>query len=68
MTLLNFVIGLLAALVLIVIVLGMMFAGQYIVWFHCRPCKHCNHTLEYKGLRENEDGGKYLFRCPECGN
>lgn len=40
---------------------------QYITFFRFRSCKHCKHTMEYKGLKEDDADGHYLFHCPECG-
>ena len=40
---------------------------HYFSWFHWRFCKHCKHRMEYKGLKEDNDGGHYLFHCPHCG-
>lgn len=40
---------------------------QLLVWFQWKPCKHCGHTLEYKGLKEDKEEGHYLFHCPHCG-
>ena len=40
---------------------------QYLVWFHWRGCKHCGHTMEYRGLKDDNDNGHYLFHCPHCG-
>lgn len=35
--------------------------------FHRHRCKNCNHIMEYKGLKEDDDNGHYLFYCPKCG-
>ena len=67
MTILNFFIGLLAAIVIIVIILGLIFSAQYLVWFHCKPCKHCGHTLEYRGIIRGKDEEIVYFECPKCG-
>ena len=41
---------------------------QYIMWFHGKRCKHCKHTMEYRGLKPDENNGHYLFHCPHCGD
>ena len=50
-----------------VFVLLMTAAVHFYLWFHCRSCKYCHHTLEHKGLRDDDKGGHYLFHCPHCG-
>lgn len=37
------------------------------VMFHCRACKYCGHHMEYKGLKEDDKDGHYLFHCHHCG-
>jgi len=37
------------------------------LWFHWRTCKHCCHTLKYKGQKEEGDKCLYIFQCPKCG-
>lgn len=39
---------------------------QLIIWFQCNCCKHCGHSLEYKGLVEDSNEKYYLFKCPKC--
>ena len=67
MTVLNIIGCIFAAVCLIVLFACMLFALQYFVWFHWRSCKHCYHTMKYKGLKEDNDNGHYLFHCPKCG-
>lgn len=62
------IIGFICLLMIIAILLGcMIFTTQYFVWFHWKSCKHCGHTMEYKGLGEDDGNGHYLFHCPKCG-
>ena len=44
-----------------------IYGVHYFTWFHLRSCKHCGHYMEYKGLKEDNDEGHYLFHCPHCG-
>ena len=39
----------------------------YIFYFHMHQCKHCGHSMEYKGLKEDDEGGHYSFHCHHCG-
>ena len=41
---------------------------QFLLFFHWRKCKHCKHHLIYRGLREDDANGHYLFYCPKCGS
>lgn len=62
------IIGLvLLALVFICLAALLVVGLHFWLWFHCRSCKHCHHTLEHKGLQEDADGDYYLFHCPHCG-
>ena len=49
------------------IMMGLIFCFQYVLWFHSRRCKHCNHSMDYKGLKEDKDEGHFLFHCNHCG-
>ncbi len=66
-TLSNFIIGLIAAIFIVAILFILIFVLQYIVWFHCKPCKHCGHTLEYRGILHEDGKELILFECPKCG-
>ncbi len=39
----------------------------YILLLRMNTCKYCGHIMEYKGLKEDNDKGHYLFHCPHCG-
>lgn len=56
-----------AAVILIAFAAFFIFGLHYISWFHWRPCKHCGHSMEFKGLKPDENNGHYLFHCPKCG-
>ena len=51
----------------VVLIVCFVFVTHYLMWFHCKLCKYCNHTMEYKGLKEDGCNGHYLFHCPKCG-
>ena len=57
-----FVIALLMAGICILILIL-----PYIFYFHIHQRKHCGHNMEYKGLKEDDEEGHYLFHCPHCG-
>ena len=38
------------------------------MWFQWRCCKHCHHTLKYRGVKEEDGQEYYLFSCNHCGN
>ena len=40
---------------------------QYLHTFHHRKCKHCGKVMEFKGLKEDNKEGHFLFHCNECG-
>lgn len=62
------IIGVVIALVVGVLFFAFFVVGLHcLVWFHWRQCKYCCHTLDYKGLKGDDDNGHYLFHCPECG-
>ena len=44
-----------------------IFVVHFYVYFHCRLCKYCHHTLEFKGMKDDDEGGHALFHCPHCG-
>jgi hypothetical protein len=52
---------------LIVFVCFLLYVLPYILQFHMRSCKYCKHNMEYKGLKEDDKKGHYLFHCPHCG-
>lgn len=34
---------------------------------HVRRCKYCNHVLEFKNCKEDDNGSYYEYHCPHCG-
>jgi hypothetical protein len=66
-TALNIIGFIFAALCLIVLFACFTFILHYLSWFHWKPCKHCGHNMEYRGLKEDNENGYYLFHCPKCG-
>ena len=61
------ILTILGIIFLIVIVCYLLLVLPYIIYFYRHSCKHCGHSMEYKGLKEDNDGGHYLFQCPHCG-
>ena len=64
-TMLSIIGYILLAVVGIMLFLFLIVGLKLLVWFNFRPCKHCGHTLKYRGL--NGDNSHYLFYCPHCG-
>lgn len=57
------------AAVFIVVVIGcLILLYKYLSWFKLKPCKHCGHKMEYKGLKEDGKNGYYLFHCKKCNS
>ena len=57
-----------AVVICIVFIFALAFIGsQLLIQFNCRKCKFCHHIMDYKGLREDNNNGHYLFHCPKCG-
>ena len=67
MVVLKVILGIIAFAFVLFLFAFAIIGVQLLVWFQMRPCKHCGHTLEYKGLKEDSDNGHYLFHCPKCG-
>ena len=44
-----------------------IFTIHYLVTFRFRRCPHCKHFMEYKGFKEDDKDGHFLFHCPKCG-
>ena len=57
----------LLAILLIIVFVVLTLAPRLYVLCNCRKCKHCKHYMEYKGLKEDNNNGHYLFYCPNCG-
>lgn len=64
LTVIGFII---AAIIMVAAFACLIVVLQYIMWFHGKQCKHCKHTMEYRGLKPDENNGHYLFHCPHCG-
>ena len=62
------IVGGIIGICFIVILLGcFLFTVQYIWMYHCHKCPHCGKYMEFRGLKEDEDNGNFLFHCPKCG-
>ena len=57
----------LLAILLIIVFVVFTLAPRLYVLCNRRKCKHCKHYMEYKGLKEDNNNGHYLFHCPNCG-
>ena len=57
----------LGTLLLILLVCFLLLFLPYIFHFHMHPCKHCGHSMKFEGLKEDDEGGHYLFHCIHCG-
>ena len=55
------------ALALILLMAFIFLSMQFLLFFKWRKCNHCHHTMEYKGMKEDDNNGHYLFHCPKCG-
>lgn len=67
MTLLDFLLGIAFVILIMAIVFALLFLFGYITLFCCRPCKHCGHSLEFKGIIQKPDGDVVFMQCPKCG-
>lgn len=67
MTVLSVIWFVILSVLLVAIFAILLFVLHSYVYFHWRICKHCHHTLEYKGLKDDDADGHYLFHCPHCG-
>ena len=65
--LLGFIGYTLLAAFLVVVFFALVIGLKLFIWFDFKPCKECKHTMEYKGLQEEDDREYYLFYCPKCG-
>lgn len=67
MSLLTIFGAIIAALGLLLLAAFLILVLQYLLFFHWRNCKYCGHTMKYKGLKEDNNNGHYLFHCEHCG-
>ena len=44
-----------------------IFTIQYLIVYHCHRCPHCRHFMKFKGFKEDDRNGHFLFHCPKCG-
>ncbi len=66
-TILTIIGGIITALMLIIGFACVIFVFHYLSWFHWHKCQYCNHNMVYKGFKEDDSDGHYLFYCPKCG-
>ena len=67
-TVLIIILGIVMAVVASFIVVLAITILKLLLWFYRRKCKYCSHTMSYKGLREDNGNGHYLFHCGKCGS
>ena len=51
----------------IMVLLYLLFMFHYVRKFMMHKCGHCNHRMEFKGLKDDDANGHYLFHCEHCG-
>ena len=56
----------LLAIFIVAVFFALIVGFKLIVMFNMRICKHCQHTMDYRGLREDGNNGYYLFHCKHC--
>lgn len=66
-TIFSFVLYIIVAIFIAIGLFALIVGFKVIMLFNFRYCKHCNHSLDYKGMIEDKDHDYYLFRCPKCG-
>ena len=59
--------GVFTAIILVLFITFSLVIFRFLRFFHWHKCKHCHHTMNYKGLKEDDNSGHYLFHCPKCG-
>lgn len=59
--------GIIFSILLLMLIGGLMFTVNYIWMYRCHKCPHCGHFMNFKGIREDNNGGHLLFHCPKCG-
>lgn len=65
-SILNIIGFVLLGILVILVICVLVFSLHFLVWFQWRTCKYCGHFLEYKGLKEDDEEGHFLFHCPHC--
>lgn len=63
---LNIIWGVLITFLALVLIVLLLLILVHLSLFHCHRCPDCNHIMEYKGLRDDDEGGHFLFHCPKC--
>ena len=57
--------------ILVIVVFGVMIVMslsviKYILLFYRKLCKHCGHTMLFRGEKKEDDKDTFLFQCPHC--
>lgn len=48
--------------------MGITTLVRFFFLFHARKCRHCGHTLDFKGYHEERRGSHYKFYCRHCNS
>ena len=67
MTIIGYIGYIFLALVVIAIFILVVVGLKCTFWFNYRTCKYCHYTMKYRGLKEDNNNGHYLFHCEHCG-
>ena len=67
MTILSIIGGVLVAFLAILLIVLILLVLVHLWLFHSHRCQHCGHIMEYKGLTDDNEGGHFIFHCPQCG-
>lgn len=58
--------GAIACFVAIVLLGCFVFTVQYIWLYKFHKCPHCGHRSQFKGFKEDDNNGHFLFYCTKC--
>ena len=45
----------------------LLIAVNAFILFKMHKCSHCGSYMQYRGLKDDNDSGHFLFHCPKCG-
>ena len=65
---LQIILSIVASVLLVIFFICITIVAECLMWFQWRCCKHCHHTLKYRGVKEEDGQEYYLFSCNHCGN
>ena len=64
-TALSIIGGIVASIIIILLVGALMFTINYIRLYQCHRCPHCGHFMDFKGFKEDSNGGLECCRYDE---